>query len=50
MNNSLYDMIFKRKTFHLFRNIGNERINEDELKDIENQFDTFTPLVDDIQV
>ena len=23
MNNNLYDMIFKRKSFHLFRNIGN---------------------------
>ena len=36
MNNNLYDMIFKRKSFHLFRNIGNEHITEEELKDIEN--------------
>ena len=32
MNNKLYDMIFKRKSFHLFRNIGNKNITEDELK------------------
>ena len=36
MNNNLYDMIFKRKSFHLFRNIGNEHITATELKDIEN--------------
>ena len=50
MDNSLYDMIFKRKSFHLFRNIGNEKITEDELKDIEEQFCKFKPLVEDIKV
>ena len=35
MNNNLYDMIFKRKSFHLFRNIGNEHITGEEQKDIE---------------
>ena len=50
MNNNLYDMIFKRKSFHLFRNIGNEHITEDELKDIENEFNNFKPLVKDIKV
>ena len=35
MNKELYDMIFKRKSFHLFRNIGNEHIMEEELKDID---------------
>ena len=34
MDKKLYDMIFKRKSFHLFRNIGNEHITENELKDI----------------
>ncbi len=29
MDNNLYDMIFKRKSFHLFRNIGDEKISED---------------------
>ena len=50
MDNNLYDMIFKRKSFHLFRNIGNEHITDDELKDIEGQFAKFTPLVEDIKV
>ena len=50
MNNNLYDMIFKRKSFHLFRNIGNEHITEDELKEIENEFNNFKPLVEDIKV
>lgn len=50
MDNNLYDMIFKRKSFHLFRNIGEENITEEELKDIENTFNTFKPLVDDIKV
>ena len=50
MNNELYDMIFKRKSFHLFRNIGNEYITEDELRDIEKQFTKLNPLIDDIKV
>ena len=50
MNNNLYDMIFKRKSFHLFRNIGNEHITADEFKDIEDQFSKFKPLVEDINV
>ena len=35
MNKDLYEMIFKRKSFHLFRNIGNKHLTEKELKDIE---------------
>lgn len=50
MNRDLYEMIFKRKSFHLFRNIGNENITEDELEDIYNEFDKFKPLVEDIEV
>ena len=50
MNKELYDMIFKRKSFHLFRNIGNEHITEDELKDIEKEFSKLKPLVDNIKV
>ena len=50
MNDKLYNMIFKRKSFHLFRNIGNEHITVDELKDIENEFNNFKPLVQDIKV
>lgn len=50
MNNELYDMIFKRKSFHLFRNIGKEHITNDELKNIEEYFLKLKPLVDDIKV
>ena len=50
MNEDLYEMIFKRKSFHLFRNIGDEKITEEELKDIENEFNNLIPLVKDIKV
>ena len=50
MDNNLYDMIFKRKSFHLFRNIGNEHITDVELKDIEEYFNILKPLVEDIKV
>ena len=50
MDIKLYDMIFKRKSFHLFRDIGNEKITEEELSDIENKFNEIKPLVDDIKV
>lgn len=50
MNDVLYNMIFKRKSFHLFRNIGEEHISDDELKDIENIFYTFKPLIKDLKV
>ena len=30
----LYEMIFRRKSFHIFRNVGNESISKDELVDI----------------
>ena len=50
MKDNLYNMIFKRKSFHLFRNIGNEHITDEELKDIKNKFNTFIPLVESIKV
>ena len=50
MEDNLYDMIFKRKSFHLFRNIGNEHITEEEIKDIECRFNTLKPLIEDIKV
>ena len=49
-NIDLYEMIFKRKSFHLFRNIGSERLTDEELNDIENVFSKLKPLVDDIKV
>lgn len=50
MNKDLYKMIFKRKSFHLFRNIGNEHITEEELNDILEEFSNFKSLIDDIKV
>ena len=50
MNEELYEMIFKRKSFHLFRNIGKEHITDEELEELENAFYKFQPLVDDIKV
>ncbi|MBR0230392.1 MAG: nitroreductase, partial [Erysipelotrichaceae bacterium] len=50
MMNYLYDMIFKRKSFHLFRNIGNEPITKAELEEIEKEFSNLKPLVEDIKV
>ena len=43
-------MIFKRKSFHLFRNIGKEHITNEELNDIEKYFSKLKPLVDNIKV
>ena len=35
-----YDTIFKRKSFHLFRNVGNDKVSKDEFCQIElNYFD-----------
>ncbi len=45
-----YDMIFKRKSFHLFRGVGNDKITSAELNEIENAFSTFTPLYPDIKI
>lgn len=50
MDNNLYDMIYKRKSFHLFRDIGDEHITPKELEDIENYFYSLKPLVEDINV
>ena len=50
MDNELYDMIFKRKSFHLSRNIGNEHITADEIKDIEEEFTKLKPLTNDIKI
>ncbi|MDD3140539.1 MAG: hypothetical protein PHX08_16435 [Lachnospiraceae bacterium] len=42
-------MIFKRKSFHLFRNVGHETISSSELESIQQMYDTFTPLCPDIK-
>lgn len=50
MDSNLYEMIFKRKSFHLFANVGNDTISPEELKDIEDKFCTFVPLYNNIKV
>ena len=47
MEKELYSMIFKRKSFHIFRDIGN--INPDELQSIEEKYNNLTPLINGIQ-
>ena len=47
MEKDLYSMIFKRKSFHIFRDIG--IINATELRNIEEAYKTFTPLVSEIK-
>ena len=49
MNNSFYDMIFKRKSFHTFTNVGKESINDDELEAIQKAYSELTPLNADIK-
>ena len=44
MNKIFYEMIFRRKSFHIFRNVGNESISIDELNDIQSAYLEFTPL------
>ena len=48
MEELLYQMIFKRKSFHLFRDTG--KLSPSELRDIEETFQTFKPLAEDIRV
>ena len=49
MNKELYDMILKRKSFHLFRNVGNHNISIDEIEKIKQMYETFVPLYPDIK-
>lgn len=42
-----YDMIFRRKSFHIFKET--QRITPSELKDIVDKYKTFKPLVSDIK-
>ena len=49
MDNVLYEMIFKRKSFHIFRNVGNESISGAELDDIKNAYTALIPLNPDIK-
>jgi len=44
-----YEMIFKRKSYHLFRNVGSETIGEDELSEIERAYQSFEGMYSDIR-
>ena len=49
MDASLYEMIFKRKSFHLFRDIGDVKIGVDELEKIQEAWNDFSPLFPEIR-
>lgn len=48
LDNTLYNMIFKRKSFHIFK--GNTKLLKSELDDILEVFKTLKPLIEDIKV
>ncbi|MBR3750075.1 MAG: nitroreductase, partial [Firmicutes bacterium] len=49
MNTDNYQMIFKRKSFHLFRGVGSEKLTLQELKEIEAAYAGFESLYPDIR-
>ena len=49
LDSNLYPMIFKRKSFHLFRNVGDEKISDAELRGIYSAYQSFAPLVPGIR-
>ena len=44
-----YDAIFKRKSFHFFRGVGNEKLTQSELDGIEKAWNGFERLYPDIK-
>lgn len=44
MDGALYDMIFRRKSFHIFRNVGDEKVTDGEICDIMKAYEGFDPL------
>lgn len=44
-----YEMIFKRKSFHMFRGLGDEKLGDEELAQIEAAFDGFARLCPEIR-
>ncbi|MBE6113461.1 MAG: nitroreductase [Erysipelotrichaceae bacterium] len=54
---TMYEMIFKRKSFHLFKDLKTKelykekyQITPEELEEIQTVFSTFKPLIEDIKV
>ena len=46
----MYDMIFKRKSFHLFKNTGDKKISIEELNKIKNELKKLVPLNENIKI
>ncbi len=49
MHETLYRMIFKRKSFHLFRNTADSRLSDQELEEIKAFWQSLAPLCPDIR-
>ena len=49
LNDILYNMIFKRKSFHVFRDVPDEKITDNEIDDIKSVYREFKPLHPDIK-
>ena len=49
MDKALYDMVYKRKSFHFFVNVGNESLDEKEIEQIYDAYKDFCPLYKDIK-
>lgn len=49
INKELYNMIFKRKSFHLFRNIENSSISENDIERIVAVYEALIPLYSNIK-
>ena len=49
MTDRYYDVIFKRKSFHLFRGVGDDSISADELHMIREAYESFERLYPDIK-
>lgn len=49
MREDFYEAVFMRKSFHLFRGVGNETITPDELEEIERAWDGFDRLLPDVR-
>ena len=49
MKEQNYEAIFKRKSFHLFRNVGADRISPEELESIEKAYADFEVLYPEIK-
>ena len=47
MKSQYYDAYFRRKSFHLFRNVGADKISPEELAEIERAYAGFEPLYPD---